>query len=634
MRSTSGILGFAVFAATFGCVFLACSATSSDDEYGGASGTGGSGSNLDAGDDGSVLFGCDTCIGTVWQPCDENGNPLPKVECAPQVCAPQLGCRPCSPGSTVCEGNVVHECTSDGQVGGAVEECDISIGEVCANGKCGSACEIAEDQPSNLGCEFWAVDLDQQDYCGTLMCNDPASAPWGIVLSNASEYPANITVELNDAPVGSPANPVVVEQVTVNPGDLRAMVLPTRELDCGVKPNDYMSPGTCLSSNAFRITSSSPIIVYQFNVFENAFSNDASLLLPTSALGRIHRVINWPAGHPIPSTLPGTNETIIDRSYVTIVGTKPNTVVTVKPSWRIRGNPPIDPTPAGGEIVVNLGPFDVLNLETDDATLQDDPATIADLTSTIVESSQPVAVFSGVESTGAPGSVDVPEPPGGSESCCLDHLEDQMFPIESVGSKYVIPRSPLRSSGSFREPDVLRFLGVAETATVTTNLPAPYDSFVLEPGEVVTTWTQNDVIVDATKPVMIGQILVSQGHVDGASTGDPALTVFPPVDQFRTEYVILTPSSWTTNWVVIAVEVDADVTLDGSSTDGCTKEPSGVLDGITYETRRCPLSVGVHRLTSDGTAFGIVAYGYGSAGSYAFVGGADVKRIYDPPPLK
>jgi len=31
--------------------------------------------------------------------------------------------------------------------------------------------------------------------------------------------------------------------------------------------------------------------------------------------------------------------------------------------------------------------------------------------------------------------------------------------------------------------------------------------------------------------------------------------------------------------------------------------------------------------------FGITAYGYGPVGSYAFAGGADVKRIYQPPPL-
>ena len=49
--------------------------------------------------------------------------------------------------------------------------------------------------------------------------------------------------------------------------------------------------------------------------------------------------------------------------------------MTVKPSWRIKGNPPIAATPKGGEITATIGPFDVLNLETDDATLQDDPTT-------------------------------------------------------------------------------------------------------------------------------------------------------------------------------------------------------------------------------------------------------------------
>jgi hypothetical protein len=58
-----------------------------------------------------------------------------------------------------------------------------------------------------------------------------------------------------------------------------------------------------------------------------------------------------------------------------------------------------------------------------------------------------------------------------------------------------------------------------------------------------------------------------------------------------------------------------------------------MLAGVTYESRRCPLTVGAHRLSGD-KPFGIVAYGYGAAGSYAFVGGADVKRIYDPPPIR
>jgi hypothetical protein len=420
--------------------------------------------------------------------------------------------------------------------------------------------------------------------------------------------------------------------VTVPAGSLLPLVLPTRELDCGPAPNTYSAPGTCLSSRAFRITSSSPIIVYQFNVFENAFSNDASLLIPAKALGQTYRVIGWGAGHPVPIDM-GLPYIIVDRSYVTIVGTQAATVVTVRPSWRIRGNPPIAATPAGGEITITLNEFDVLNLETDDATFQDPPETMADLSGTAVYSSAPVAVFSGTETTSAPGWVEIPTYPGWVEddTCCLDHLEDQLFPVESIGTKYVIPRSPVRSTGSYREPDVVRFVGAAEVAVVTTTLPAPFDSFTLQPGEVRTTWTQNNFTATSDKPFQIGQILISQGYVEGALIGDPSLTVFPPVDQFRTEYVILTPGSWNQNWVIIVPPVGASVTLDGAPTTSCTVETAGTIEGTDYESRKCALSEGVHALTGD-APFGIVAYGYGNAGSYAFVGGADVKKIYTPPP--
>ena len=39
-----------------------------------------------------------------------------------------------------------------------------------------------------------------------------------------------------------------------------------------------------------------------------------------------------------------------------------------------------------------------------------------------------------------------------------------------------------------------------------------------------------------------------------------------------------------------------------------------------------------HLIEGDGK-FGLTAYGYGPAGSYAYAGGADVKPIYDVPPI-
>jgi hypothetical protein len=601
----------------------ACSANDSAGTTNNGGGFGGGG----AGDSGLT---CGYCVASQFYPC-VNGQPGPPEFC-PVACATGIGCSDCVPGSTVCVGNEVQKCGDDGKANGeVVETCDIAGGELCGNGQCGTACEIAEGQASNVGCEFWAVDLDQIDGDPLGIVSDPSAAPWGVVLSNAGQSQANVTIEMNEAPQGQPPQPVVVTQVTLQATSLEQIILPTREVDCGLKPDDYAAPGTCLSSQAFRITSSAPIIVYQFNVFENAYSNDASLLIPTHSLGKVHRVIGWGAGHPfLPVAIPGIG---VDRSYVTVVGTQPGTQVTVSPKWRIKGNPPIAPTPAGGTITATIGPFDVLNLETDDGTAADDPATMADLSGTSVVASAPVAVFSGVESTAAPGPVDVPEPPGGADTCCLDHLEEQVFPAEAVGKNYVITRSPVRSTGSWKEPDVIRFLGVAEVAQVTTTLPAPFDSFTLQPGEVRTTWTQENFTVVSTTPVSVGQILVSQGYVDGPFIGDPSLTIYPPVEQYRTEYVILTPGSWTENWVVISARAGEEVVLDGTSTLGCKTDPAGSIEGIAYESRVCPLVQGVHVLNGP-SPFGIVAYGYGAAGSYAFVGGADIKKIYEPPPIE
>lgn len=578
-----------------------------------------------AGSGGGLGSECGFCDGLNYIGCDADGLAMAPELCQ-SFCDPDAGCLLCNPDSLQCIGNDVWRCNKDGSaLDEKVKSCDPALGEVCSEGSCRDACEVAEDQPSNVGCTFWAVDLDQVD-----AFNDPASAPWGVALANAGQSDAQVVIEINQAAPGAAVDLKVVDTLQVPAGQLIAHSLPTREVDCGLMPNDYAAPGTCLSSAAYRIRSTAPLVVYQFNVFENAFSNDASLLLPQNALGKLYRVLGWVAGHPVPLL------NIVDRSAITIVGTQPDTTVKVKPSWRIRGNAPIAPTPAGGSIEIKIGPFDVLNLETDDATFGDDPKTVADLSGSVVTADKPIAVFSGVETTSAPaGVVSIPTYPGWSEdsTCCLDHLEEQMFPVESIGSRYVITRSPIRSTGSYHEPDILRFMGVAQQATVKTNLPAPFDNFTLAPGEVRTTWTQGDVIVEADEPVMVGQILVSNGYVDGPAIGDPALTVFPPVDQYRSDYLIVTPASWTENYVVAAAPTGTQLSIDGQPAQPCTVNTIGLLGSTEYQSLRCPLQVGVHRLSAD-RPFGIIAYGYGSAGSYAFAGGANVEKIYEPPPLR
>lgn len=599
---------------------------------------------LDTAGDGGVTGSngnmCGSCSPeNAYTTCDANGVGKTDV-CPPtQVCVPNRGCLACAPGGTTCVGNEVHDCTNDATPGALKQTCDPKNGQICQDGACLDACAAAAKSQSNIGCEFWAVDLDQSDLFPV------ANSPWGVVLSSASEIPAEVTIERNDAPVGQPPQPAMVFKATLPPGQLISFKLPQRELDCGKAPDDHDAPGTCLSSNAYRITSSAPIVAYQFNNFVHNYSTDASLLLPTSVLGKVYRNVGWPPANPFPT--PGAWTM---RAYVTIVGTQAGTTVNVSPSYRIHGNAPIAKTDKNGTIQVTLGPFDVLNLETDDSTMQEcfnkdgKPPFCADLTGTIVTANAPVAVFSGVESTGVGLPPDAPLPPSwksstdqdGTKGCCKQHLEEQVPPLEAVGKKFVVTRSPIRSDQEFTtyvEPDVLRFVGAAAPAQVKTSLPPPLDNFQIMPGQIIQTWTDKDIVVEASEPIFVAQYLVAQDYVEPKPKGDPSFTIFPPVEQQRTEYVFLSPEGWDENYVVMATETNNEITVDGALPKDCIIAPAGTIDGKTYEARRCKIPSGAHRLSGK-QGFGVMAYGYADADVYAFPGGAFVKKIYEPPPLK
>lgn len=524
-------------------------------------------------------------------------------------------------GGKMCVGNEVHECAVDGGVGTFVKSCDDS-GNFCVAGECASGCDAAENQPTNVGCEFWAVDLDNE----YSQANDAASAPWGVVISNFGTTQAVVNIERNDAAPGAPLQAASVQSFVLQPGELKEVQLPTREVDGSTSADN--GTGTALTSNAYRIKTSAPVVVYQFNTLKNSFSNDASLLLPRNALGNVYRVLGWPTANAI--TVPGLPAIpgIPDHSFVTILGTQAGTNVRVQLGGAIVAGATVPAKKKGDIVEAVLGPFDVLNLESDGLP--------GDMTGTVVESSAPVAVFTGGERGIAPGNTDgLPAPPGYTRDqlCCTDHLEEQLLPVTSYGKKFVMTRSPIRSTGGYAEPDIIRFMGVAAPTTVKTNLPAPFDLFTLQPGEVKDAWTQTDFVAEATEPVAIAQILVSAGFTNSPKYGgDPSLTIPPPIDQYRRDYLFNVPSSWDANFVVIATPEGAKVTIDGQEPAGCVVEKAGQLDGKSWEARRCQVSQGPHKMAGD-QAFGIVAYGYGNVGSYAFVGGANVRKIYEPPPL-
>lgn len=605
------------------------------------------------------------CQINVYEVCSDGGDRwVPVEDCAPEgkTCALGPGCVTCFPEARSCEGFDIVRCRPDGTAEDPIATCDGEIGDVCFDGRCINACELAAQSRSYDGCEYWAVDLDN-----AVVATQGAAAAqqFSVVLSNASPLVAQVTIEIL-CTAADAANPaigcaegqvhVIEGPLTVPPGDLEIVDLDPRELDGSSAPQLNDGTGTHLSPHAFRIRSTAPLVAYQFNPLENVnvFSNDASLLLPTPSLGSQYMVLSWP------QTLAVTNEAETNggidlRAFLTIVGTADDTQVRVKLSTDIVGGAAIPAAKKGDEIIISINAFEVINLETG--------GFLADFTSTEVRSDadKPVAVFTGSEASDVPRFFTFLD-----RRCCADHLEEQLFPESALGRQFVIVKTPLRSpvvdaSGWDvavvpDEPEYFRVVATREDTSVTTDLPPPNNSWLLQRGSSVIIESERDFILQASGPVAVGQFPGGQQTTGIPSTlpggvrppgGDPSFIMVPPTEQWRSDYLFLVPNKYAFDYLLIAAPSTAQLIYDGLPLDmvlACEYEPMGRLPATgggetEYVAIRCQLSYpspagpglqddGVHRLeTSNAEPFGLTVYGWDSFVSYGYPGGTNVALI-------
>jgi hypothetical protein len=577
------------------------------------------------------------------------------------ACTPQLlACTPCVPGDRACDGANVTMCDAAGQTRAVSETCDATKGLACREGSCVDLCERAAREHSNVGCEYWAADLDNAMISASL---NAASQQFALVVSNAEpDLPAHVTVEEDDASPGGQAQTRIVGTATIAAHNLEVFRLGPREVDGSAEGTFNTGTHTALTRHGFRVKSSVPIVAYQFNPLENVnvFSNDASQLLPVSALGggggRAYVIASWP------QTIATSQNSAVDfgidlRTFIAILGTRPDTHVHIKSTARIvPGGPLPEGLAAGSEMDVVLQPFDVLNLESGDFN--------ADFTGSLIDADQPVAVFPGSEASDAPTFDALAQ-----RFCCADHLEEQATPVRAVGKSYVLARMPNRTRaviaaggaiGPIDEPEYFRVVAAHPGVThVTSTLPAPLDAFDLGgEGDARTLVAHQDFMVTASQAVILSDTQASQeaaGVTRGLPGGDPSLTFVSPIEQWRDDYVLLTPDKYSFDFLVITAPFGAHLFLDGLPLDAsvCDVAPG---DGLHEQERgaknppylayRCQLSFpvidsavpppnnvtpgrqndGVHHVQAD-YPVGIVAYGFDSFVSYAYAGGTQLTEI-------
>ena len=518
-------------------------------------------------------------------------------------------CMYCYPGDKMCEGNVAMRCNIEGTAWEMVQDC--GNGLTCYMGACLSPCAGDIKQNTNAGCEFYAVDLDnakEGEY-------DAQGAQFAVIASNTDkDASADVTVTKPD-------------------GQTIAATVPPMSLHKFELPKDWGLDGTSLGQNSFKISASRPIVVYQFNPLSNVievFSNDASVLLPSPSLGNEYYVMTFKQ-----------YETTF-RGYFTVIGvsTVP-TEVTFTPTCNTLAGGDIPAVTKGQSHTVTLNQGDVLNVESNESG--------GDLTGTHITANAPIAVFGGHEATNT------------LDECCADHLEQQMLPVNTWGTHYLVTKTWER----WKEKDHVRIMASQDGTQVTLN-PSIAQVPTLNAGQFYHFQSNVNIEVTATKPIQVAQYLASSYEILGggcpapftfdswyaqcigpsctnasqcpsgttceiylgdglcAPIGDPAMMLAVSEEQFMDSYVFLTPDAYLTDYLNVIAPLDAQkVVLDNNQINPSSFVPIGMSG---YGVFRTAVADGIHQIWSD-KKIGIVVYGYDDDVSYGYPGGMGLLEL-------
>lgn len=587
-----------------------------------AAGTDGSGtaSKKDAAGDTSVLGDGQICVPGTTDGCYSASQVR---RCAPdgtgwsfELCVDDFGnatqckepgvCAVCEPGTQRCNPNnslAVQTCEDNGTWSDS-KTCDAATGQICVGGGvCQKACDFNAKAKSYAGCSFWAADLDNAFVPGGGQSYfDAANAQYAIVVANTSDkLMSTIEVQNNLGKQTLDSQNNELDYSPLQPGDLRVFNLPPQNVN-----------GTVQAPLPWRVISTAPVAAYQFNPLENVnvYSNDASLLLPDEVLGKYYIVMSREQSFnvlrgfvTVIATRSGKTKVTItfsDTTMETLDGKISKLDTTVNPPKVVETV--IKSYKSGEAASFELDQWDLLNIETNKVG--------SDITGTVVQATQPVAVFAGSEAANAPntnhcdiGSCSADQLAKGDTcgmcawdgktpchdngqcqqfiTCCADHLEMEMFPVKNWGSHYVAVK--LKNRG--KESDNWRIIAGTDGTKVAlvppqkdpwtgTSISIPplnagqwYD-FEAGKGEDGGNFEIVAKHQDGSPaPVMVGHFMQSQdapgpgAQAADAGTGDPAFLLAIPIEQWRQDYVFLTPNKYAENYMSVAAPVHKSCSL-------------------------------------------------------------------------
>lgn len=485
-------------------------------------------------------------------------------------------------------------------------------------------CAEAAASKSYIGCEFWP----------TVTANIVWSIfDYAVVVANAGDEVAEVEVTRDGA---------AVAHAEVQPNSLTKIYLPwVSELKgpdaTACASGKSLSSSVRVDGGAYHLVSTRPVTVYQFNALEYkgaggpdgkdwsscpglgscpssgitygcfSFTNDASLLLPSTAMTGNYRITGQQ----------GWKEAQMG-GYMVITGIQDGTSVTVNVAQggAVIAGGDIPATPGGGSFTVELDGGDVVEILGSPSS---------DLSGSLVTATSPVQVLTGMSCV---------QSPIGAQAC--DHIEESVFPAETLGKRYfvTVPTSP----GGEVFGHIVRLYGNVDGTALTYPSGRPDGApTTIDAGQVVDlSLVRRDfeIVGDhefAVSTFMLGAAIVDRDNTGPDQKGDPSQSHATAVEQYRTKYVFLAPSDYDESFIDVIQPVDATIMLDGAAVD---IEPTPIGNGSGFGVARVRLgrgNNGAHVLTASAPV-GIQVIGYGAYTSYQYPGGLNLVAIAPPPP--
>ncbi|MFT3844062.1 MAG: PKD domain-containing protein [Lacibacter sp.] len=450
---------------------------------------------------------------------------------------------------------------------------------------------------SNKGKEFWvAYGSHVSMYNGSGVPNTVTGGSQQMVLYFTSDKNATVTVTI-PATGWAKTYSIIANQVTSSDTIPKTGLFDARVVSEGK------------SDKGIHITSDVPVIAYA-HIYNGSVSG-ASLLFPVNTLAREYYSINFTQ----------TSNEANSYSYCYVIATEDNTAVEIIPSVNTFNNA------KGDTIRVTLNRGEIYNIfgrqlgtALNGALYlgEDLTGTRVRSVATATSSCKKIAVFSGSGKINIQCAANV--------SGSADNYIQQAFPSNAWGKKYLTAPTNKMPNNFFRvcvsDPaTVVKRNGITLTGLIN-NFYYEYRSSTAD-------------LIESDKPVMVAQYITTRAQCSNTAfyygtenLGDPEMIYLSPIEQTIERVTINSTGKALIreHWLNLIIRSAGTTSL---RIDGVAPSATAVThpQDPSYKYYHIPLSQGSHTITSD-SGFNAIAYGYGSAETYGYNAGTNVKDLY------